>query len=144
MRSLNHSVDVLLNELEELSYVLAERFALKCFTPLELTHFKDNFFSRAIDNAGLRYWNEKTLSDFLGIPDGTGARYGSATHDCPLDAGPVVFRMASYLGAFPFQNTLAPSVLTFEAMVKIVVLLTERYGKALRRGRSCSSGVGVP
>ena len=43
--------------------------------------------------------------------------------------------MVSYLGAFPFQNTMAPSVLTFEAMVKVVVLLTERYGKVLRRGR---------
>ncbi|KAJ5973356.1 hypothetical protein N7481_010566 [Penicillium waksmanii] len=116
---------------EELSYVLAERFATKCFTPLELTHFKDNFYPRAAEQGGLRYWNEKTLSDFLGIPDGSFA----AAHENPLDAGPVIFRMVSYLGAFPFQNTLAPSVLTFEAMVKVVVLLTERYGKALRRGR---------
>ncbi|CAI7663025.1 unnamed protein product [Penicillium glandicola] len=115
---------------EELSYVLAERFATKCFTPLELTHFKDNFFSRALEQGGLRYWNEKILSDFLGIPDGI---YTSLREE-PLDAGPVIFRMVSYLGAFPFQNTLAPSVLTFEAMVKVVVLLTERYGKALKRG----------
>ncbi|KAJ5362515.1 hypothetical protein N7541_003359 [Penicillium brevicompactum] len=115
---------------EELSYVLAERFATKCFTPLELTHFKDNFFSRASEQGGLRYWNEKTLSDFLGIPDGI----HTSAQEQPLDAGPVIFRMVSYLGAFPFQNTLAPSVLTFEAMVKVVVLLTERYGKALKRG----------
>ncbi|KAL4869418.1 hypothetical protein BDV12DRAFT_167733 [Aspergillus spectabilis] len=113
---------------EQLSLVLAERFATKCFTPLELTHFKDNFFTRATDQGGLKYWNEKTLSDFLGIPDHSDAH-------CPLDAGPVIFRMVSYLGAFPFQNTLAPSVLTFEAMVKVAVLLTERYGKVLRRGR---------
>ncbi|KAF7175682.1 hypothetical protein CNMCM7691_009689 [Aspergillus felis] len=113
---------------EHLSHVLAERFATKCFTPLELTHFKDNFFSRAIDQGGMKYWNEKILSDFLGIPD------CSDSH-CPLDAGPVIFRMVSYLGAFPFQNTLAPSVLTFEAMVKVAVLLTERYGKVLRRAR---------
>ncbi|PLB54544.1 restriction of telomere capping protein 5 [Aspergillus steynii IBT 23096] len=113
---------------EELSYILAERFATKCFTHLELTHFKDNFFTRAIDQGGMKYWNEKILSDFLGIPDSSDA-------DCPLDAGPVIFRMVSYLGAFPFQNTLAPSVLTFEAMVKVVVLLTERYGKVLRRAR---------
>ncbi|KAF9888758.1 Restriction of telomere capping protein 5 [Aspergillus nanangensis] len=113
---------------EELGYILAERFATKCFTPLELTHFKDNFFTRAADQAGMKYWNEKILSDFLGIPDTSDA-------DCPLDAGPVIFRMVSYLGAFPFQNTLAPSVLTFEAMVKVAVLLTERYGKALRRAR---------
>lgn len=104
---------------------------MKCFTPLELTHFKDNFYSRAAEQGGLRYWNEKMLSDFLGVPDGS----FTASHENPLDAGPVIFRMVSYLGAFPFQNTLAPSVLTFEAMVKVVVLLTERYGKALRRGR---------
>ncbi|KAJ5860866.1 uncharacterized protein N7529_008176 [Penicillium soppii] len=115
---------------EELSYVLAERFATKCFTPLELTHFKDNFFSRASEQGGLKYWNEKTLSDFLGIPDGI----CTSSQEQPLDAGPVIFRMVSYLGAFPFQNTLAPSVLTFEAMVKVVVLLTDRYGKALKRG----------
>ncbi|KAJ5543236.1 hypothetical protein N7535_005666 [Penicillium sp. DV-2018c] len=115
---------------EELSHILAERFATKCFTPLELTHFKDNFFSRASEQGGLRYWNEKTLSDFLGIPDGI---YTSSQGHA-LDAGPVLFRMVSYLGAFPFQNTLAPSVLTFEAMVKVVVLLTERYEKALKRG----------
>ncbi|PWY86093.1 restriction of telomere capping protein 5 [Aspergillus heteromorphus CBS 117.55] len=108
--------------------MLAERFATKCFTPLELTHFKDNFYSRAIDQGGWKYWNEKILSDFLGIPD-------SSDSQCPLDAGPVIFRMVSYLGAFPFQNTLAPSVLTFDAMVKVVVLLTERYGKVLRRAR---------
>jgi hypothetical protein len=111
--------------------MLAERFATKCFSPLELTHFKDNFFSRAAEQGGFRYWNEKTLSDFLGIPDGS----FSGADEAPLDAGPVLFRMVSYLGAFPFQNTLAPSVLTFEAMVKVVVLLTERYGKVLRRGR---------
>ncbi|KAL2857155.1 TLD-domain-containing protein [Aspergillus pseudoustus] len=113
---------------EQLSLILAERFATKCFTPLELTHFKDNFFTRATDQGGLKYWNERTLSDFLGIPDHSDAH-------CPLDAGPVIFRMASYLGAFPFQTTLAPSVLTFEAMVKVAVLLTERYGKVLRRGQ---------
>ncbi|PYH47393.1 TLD domain-containing protein [Aspergillus saccharolyticus JOP 1030-1] len=113
---------------EELSYVLADRFATKCFTPLELTHFKDNFYSRAIDQGGVRYWNEQILSDFLGVPDSSDAQ-------CPLDAGPVIFRMVSYLGAFPFQNTLAPSVLTFDAMVKVVVLLTERYGKVLRKAR---------
>lgn len=111
--------------------MLAERFATKCFTPLELTHFKDNFFSRAAEQGGLRYWNEKTLSDFLGVPDGS----FSTSQETSLDAGPVLFRMVSYLGAFPFQNTLAPSVLTFEAMVKVVVLLTERYGRVLKRGR---------
>jgi hypothetical protein len=120
---------------EQLSVLLAERFATKCFSPLELTHFKDNFYSRALDQAGFRYWNEKILSDFLSIPDGIYTNEKDGGHDGRLDAGPVVFRMVSYLGAFPFQKTLAPSVLTFDAMVKVVVLLTERYGKVLRRGR---------
>ncbi|KAE8551732.1 hypothetical protein EYB25_005622 [Talaromyces marneffei] len=120
---------------EQLSVLLAERFATKCFTPLELTHFKDNFYSRALDQAGFRYWNEKILSDFLSIPDGIYTNEKDGGHDGRLDAGPVIFRMVSYLGAFPFQKTLAPSVLTFDAMVKVVVLLTERYGKVLRRGR---------
>ncbi|RDW93880.1 TLD domain-containing protein [Aspergillus mulundensis] len=113
---------------EELSLRLAERFATKCFTPLELAHFEDNFYTRAIDQGGLKYWNEKTLSDFLSIPDHSDTQ-------CPLDAGPVIFRMVSYLGAFPFQNSLAPSVLTFDAMIKVAVLLTERYGKVLRRSQ---------
>ncbi|PGH14714.1 hypothetical protein AJ79_02880 [Helicocarpus griseus UAMH5409] len=122
------------SSVEELSQRLAHRFATKCFTPLELTHLKDNFFSRALDQGGLRYWNEEILSEFLGIPDGAGS-VASVIGDGSLDAGPVIFRMVSYLGAFPFQNTMAPTVLTFEAMVKVVVLLTERYGKVLRRGR---------
>ncbi|OAX81355.1 hypothetical protein ACJ72_04308 [Emergomyces africanus] len=122
------------SSVEELSQRLAHRFATKCFTPLELTHLKDNFFSRALDQRGIRYWNEEILSEFLGIPDGAGSA-ASVTSDGSLDAGPVIFRMVSYLGAFPFQNTMAPSVLTFEAMIKVVVLLTERYGKVLKRGK---------
>ncbi|EEQ88035.1 Restriction of telomere capping protein 5 [Blastomyces dermatitidis] len=122
------------SSVEELSQRLAHRFATKCFTPLELTHLKDNFFSRALEQRGIRYWNEEILSDFLGIPDGAGSA-ATATSDGSLDAGPVIFRMVSYLGAFPFQNTMAPTVLTFEAMIKVVVLLTERYGKVLKRGK---------
>ncbi|KAK2737606.1 Restriction of telomere capping protein 5 [Onygenales sp. PD_40] len=122
------------SSVDELSRSLAHRFATKCFTQLELTHLKDNFFSRALDQGGIRYWNEEILSEFLGIPDGAGSA-ANAMADGSLDAGPVIFRMVSYLGAFPFQNTMAPSVLTFEALVKVVVLLTERYGKVLRRGR---------
>ncbi|KAK2766687.1 Restriction of telomere capping protein 5 [Arachnomyces sp. PD_36] len=121
---------------DELSQILAHRFATKCFTPLELTHLKDNFFGRASDQNGLRYWTEETLSHFLGIPDGAGPRVGTTDDkDAPhIDAGPVIFRMVSYLGAFPLQNTLAPSVLTLDALVKVTVLLTERYGKVLKRG----------
>ncbi|EFQ99826.1 hypothetical protein MGYG_02838 [Nannizzia gypsea CBS 118893] len=115
---------------EEMSRILAQRFASKCFTPLELAHLKDNFNSLALKQDDVRYWNEEVLSKFLGIPDGD-----KTLGHGPFDAGPVIFRMVSYLGAFPFQNTLAPSVLTFDAMVKVIVLLTDRYGKVLRRGR---------
>ncbi|KAI5308098.1 Restriction of telomere capping protein 5, partial [Ascosphaera atra] len=44
--------------------------------------------------------------------------------------------MASYLGAFPFQKALAPTMLTFEAMVKVVVLVTNRFEKVLKKGKS--------
>ena len=43
--------------------------------------------------------------------------------------------MASYLGAFPFPS-LAPSILTIEAMLKVVVIMTERYGRVLKRGKA--------
>lgn len=43
--------------------------------------------------------------------------------------------MASYLGAFPFASQ-APAILTNEALLKVVTILTERYGAVLKkRGR---------
>ncbi|MCJ1406841.1 Restriction of telomere capping protein 5 [Ptychographa xylographoides] len=41
--------------------------------------------------------------------------------------------MATYLGAFPFPS-LAPCILTIEAMLIVVVIMTERYGKVLKKG----------
>lgn len=107
-------------EAEKLSSELAHRFAEKCFTPLELTHFKDVFRSLAEEQDGIQYWKEETLCRFLAIPDVIGS-------------GSVMFQMATYLGAFPFAS-LAPAILTREAMVKVVAILTERYGKVLKRG----------
>ena len=43
--------------------------------------------------------------------------------------------MATWLGAFPFPS-LAPSILTIDAMLKIVVIMTERYGKVLKKGKA--------
>ncbi|KKY17990.1 putative restriction of telomere capping protein 5 [Phaeomoniella chlamydospora] len=106
---------------EHLSHELAVRFATKCFTPLELSHFKDNFKTLADENDGLKYWKEETLCRFLCLPD-------------VLGAGPVVYQMATYIGAFPFPS-LAPSILTLEATVKVVVIMTERYNRILKRGR---------
>ena len=106
---------------EQLSHELALRFATKCFSPLELAHLKDNFRNLADQNDGLKYWKEDTLCRFLCLPD-------------TLEAGPVIYQMASYLGAFPFPS-LAPSILTLEAIVKVVVIMTERYSRILKRGR---------
>ena len=41
--------------------------------------------------------------------------------------------MASYLGAFPFPS-LAPSILTVDALLKTVVIMTERYNRVLKGG----------
>ena len=105
-----------------MSHELTLRFAKKCFTPLELTHFKDVFRTLADDQDGIHYWKEETLCRFLVIPDALGP-------------GPVIYQMSSYLGAFPFPS-LAPSILTIEAMLKVVVIMTERYGSILKRGKA--------
>ncbi|KAL8726725.1 MAG: hypothetical protein Q9166_006520 [cf. Caloplaca sp. 2 TL-2023] len=107
---------------EHLSHELALRFAKKCFTPLEITHFKDVFRSLADEQDGMQFWKEETLCRFLVIPDALGP-------------GPLIYQMATYLGAFPFPS-LAPSILTIEAMLKVVVIMTERYGTVLKRGRA--------
>ena len=67
----------------------------------------------------MRYWSEATLCRFLELPD-------------TLGVGPVVFQMASYLGAFPFSSQ-APAILTYEALLKVVTILTERYGAVIKK-----------
>ncbi len=106
--------------LEQLSHELAVRFAKKCFTPLELTHLKDNFRSLADEQDGVQYWKEETLCRFLVIPD-------------KLGPGPVIYQMASYLGSFPFPS-LAPSILTLESLIKVIAVTTERYNRLLQKG----------
>ncbi|OBT98527.1 Restriction of telomere capping protein 5 [Pseudogymnoascus verrucosus] len=105
---------------EELSKQLAQKFATRCFTPLELYSFRDVFRSLADTSDGVSYLKEDTLTRFLQVPDALGV-------------APVLFQMASYLGAFPFSAG-APAVLGFEEMIVVVVMLTERYGKVLRGG----------
>ncbi|CAZ81382.1 unnamed protein product [Tuber melanosporum] len=110
---------------EELSRCLAQRFADQSFSGVELYSFKDNFRTLAdvhkskTSRAGLLYWSEDTLIKFLAIPD------------C-LEVGAILFCAASYIGAFPFPS-LAPVVLDFEALVKVVVILTGRYKSVIRR-----------
>ena len=65
---------------------------------------------------------EETLCRFLALPDSLGV-------------GALVYQMASYLGSFPFPS-LAPSILTMEALLKVVVIMTERYDKILKRGKA--------
>ena len=108
--------------IEQLGQQLAQRFARKCFTPLEITHFKDVFRSLADEQDGIHYWKEDTLCRFLVIPD-------------DLGPGPVLYQMTTYLGAFPFPS-LAPSILTIEALLKVVVIMTERYRRVLKHGKA--------
>ncbi|ORY19852.1 TLD-domain-containing protein [Clohesyomyces aquaticus] len=108
--------------LEQLSHQLGQRFAQKCYSPLELYCFTSVFRSLADSESGIRYWSEATLCSFLELPDALGV-------------GSVLFHMASYLGAFPFPSH-APAILTQEALLKVVTLLTERYGAVFKkRGR---------
>ena len=80
--------------------------------------------SLADTQAEIRYWKEETLCRFLCIPDSIGP-----------NPGPVIYQMTTYLGAFPFPS-LAPSILTFEALLKVVVIMTEKYTKVLKGGKT--------
>ncbi|KAG9379129.1 NMT1 N-myristoyl transferase [Pyrenophora tritici-repentis] len=107
---------------EQLSQTIAQRFAQKSFTPLELYCFNCVFRSLADTESGVHYWSETTLCRFLELPDALGV-------------GSVIFQMASYLGAFPLPSQ-APAILTYEALLKVVTILTERYGAVVKkRGR---------
>ncbi|TVY28022.1 Restriction of telomere capping protein [Lachnellula hyalina] len=105
---------------EQLSHELALKFAKRCFTPLELYSFQDVFRSLADHQGSIAYLKEDTIARFLEIPDVIGV-------------SSIVFQMVSYLGAFPFGQD-APVVLGFEQMVMVVVIMTERYQRVLKKG----------
>ncbi|RDL31179.1 Uncharacterized protein BP5553_09968 [Venustampulla echinocandica] len=105
---------------EQVSHELALLFAKKCFTPLELYSFQDVFKSLAERQDSMAYLKEDTLARFLEIPD-------------ILGVSSVIFQMVSYLGAFPFGQD-APVILGFEQMVMVVVIMTERYQRVLKKG----------
>jgi hypothetical protein len=67
----------------------------------------------------VKYWSEATLCRFLELPDALGV-------------GSVIFQMASYLGAFPLPSQ-APAILTHEALLKVVTIMTERFGSVLKK-----------
>ncbi|KAI5859687.1 TLD-domain-containing protein [Durotheca rogersii] len=107
---------------EEITADLAEKFARRCFTPLELYSLKDNFKSLADHEQDVRFLREETIARFLELPD-------------ILAASPVVFHMLTFVGAFPFLRD-APVILGFEQMIMVVVIMTERYAKILAKGAS--------
>lgn len=65
------------------------------------------------------YLKEDTLARFLEIPEN--------------EASSILFHMASQLAAFPFLQD-APAVLGFEQMIMVVVIMTERYTRVLKKG----------
>lgn len=105
--------------LEQLNNALAHRFAQKSYTPLELYCFNSVFRTLADSESGVKYWSESTLCRFLELPDALGV-------------GSVLYSMATYLGAFPFPSQ-APAILTHEALIKVVTILTERYGAVIKK-----------
>ncbi|KAI1761158.1 TLD-domain-containing protein [Hypoxylon sp. FL1150] len=102
--------------------ITAELFARKCFEPLELYSFKDNFKSLADHQQNVRYLKEDTIARFLELPD-------------ILAVSPIIYHMLTYIGAFPFLQD-APVILGFEQMIMVVAIMTERYTKILTRGAS--------
>ncbi|KAI0108867.1 restriction of telomere capping protein 5 [Nemania sp. FL0031] len=104
----------------ELTAHLADRFARRCYEPLELYSFKDNFRSLADREGDVRYLKEDTIARFLELPD-------------ILAVSPVIFHMLSFIGAFPFLRD-APVILSFEQMIMVVAIMTERYTKVLAKG----------
>ncbi|KAI1353455.1 restriction of telomere capping protein 5 [Xylaria sp. FL0043] len=103
----------------ELTAHLADKFARRCYEPLELYSFKDNFRSLADREGDVRYLKEDTIARFLEVPD-------------ILAVSPVIFHMISFIGAFPFLQD-APVILGFEQMIMVVAIMTERYTKVLTK-----------
>ncbi|KAI0421842.1 restriction of telomere capping protein 5 [Xylaria grammica] len=104
---------------DELTAHLADKFARRCYEPLELYSFKDNFKSLADREGDVRYLKEDTIARFLEVPD-------------ILAVSPVIFHMVSFIGAFPFLQD-APVILGFEQMIMVVAIMTERYTKVLAK-----------
>ncbi|KAI7781135.1 hypothetical protein LA080_015255 [Diaporthe eres] len=110
---------------EELRRELASKFATKCFTSIELYSLKDNFKSladvqREPGGTPHLYVSETTIVRFLEIPD-------------VLDVSPVIGKMVSFIGAFPFLQD-APAIMGLDALVNTVIILTERYQRLLLKG----------
>ncbi|KAK9467768.1 TLD-domain-containing protein [Lipomyces arxii] len=106
---------------------ISSRFANQCgsqFSSIELWAFKDVFRRNAKVSDRVYYWTQEDLVRFLEIPENM------------AESGKILYAMVYYICTFPFlrpripalslsQN--APTTLTFENMVKVVVLFTGRY-----------------
>jgi hypothetical protein len=66
----------------------------------------------------VKCWSESTLVKFLELPEA-------------LDSGAVVYHLCSYLGSFPFSGDKL-SVLTSEALLRVVCLMTGRHTRVLQ------------
>jgi hypothetical protein len=51
-----------------------------------------------------------------------------------LAVGPVIFQIASYLGAFPFPSQ-SPAILTNDALLKVITVLSGRWAKVMKSGK---------
>ncbi|KAL2268178.1 hypothetical protein VTJ83DRAFT_3024 [Remersonia thermophila] len=102
---------------EEVAKELANKFARKCYTPLELLSLKDVFHSLAGREHQVAHLKQHVIAQFLGIPDS-------------LNVSAVLFQMMSSIAAFPFLED-APAIIGLEQLVIVVTILTRRYRKAL-------------
>lgn len=80
------------------------------------------FRNLADHESGTAYLKEDTISRFLEIPD-------------VISVSSIVYQICTYLGSFPFGQN-APVILGFEQMLIVVVILTERYQRVLKKGSS--------
>ncbi|KAK9373618.1 TLD-domain-containing protein [Lipomyces chichibuensis] len=106
---------------------ISHKFATKCgsqFSGIELWAFKDIFRRNGKVFDGIYYWTEEDFINFLGIPE------------TAAESGRILYAMVHYLCTFPFIrprhppltfSQVAPTTLTFENVVKVVVLFTGRY-----------------
>lgn len=108
---------------EQLLRKLTDKLRGSCLTTLDCRDLHQNFEKHAESKDGQWVWSESTLSSFLEIPEHS-----------DVEVSPSLFRLAQNIAAFPFRS-LAPQILTEDALVRAVVVLTERYKNILSGGR---------
>ncbi|POS87170.1 hypothetical protein EPUL_001739 [Erysiphe pulchra] len=107
----------------KLRHELASKFAKRCFTSLELYSFQEVLRNLADQHDGAISISENAIVEFLQIPH-------------VLGVSSTIFQMLSYIGSFPFSQD-APTLLGFNEMTIIIVILTQRYQRILRTEKHC-------